>query len=67
MTGRITTDRTVYRDGEVRHSSHYIRLPTPPEWTQWLEEAGFSDVRFSAGGGGRLELDSWVIVVQATA
>jgi len=67
MTGRITTDRTVYRDGEVRQSSHYIRLPTPPEWTQWLEEAGFGDVRFSAGGGGRLELDSWVIVVQATA
>jgi ubiquinone/menaquinone biosynthesis C-methylase UbiE len=67
LTGRLATDRTVYRDGAVRHSSHYIRLPTPPEWTQWLEGAGFADVRCSAGGGGPLELDSWVIVVEATA
>lgn len=67
LTGRITTDRTVYRDGAVRRSSHFIRLPTPPEWTQWLESAGFRDARFSAGGGGPLELDSWVMVVEATA
>jgi ubiquinone/menaquinone biosynthesis C-methylase UbiE len=67
LTGRIATDRTVYRAGQVRHSSHFIRLPTPPEWTQWLEEVGFRDVRTSAGGGGALELDSWVMVVEATA
>ena len=34
LTGRMVTDRTVYRGGEVRRSSHFIRLPTPPEWTQ---------------------------------
>ena len=67
LTGRIATDRTVYRDGDVRHSSHFIRLPTPPEWTQWLLGAGFCDVRPSAGGGGPLDLDSWVMVVEATA
>ena len=67
LTGRIETDRTVYRDGAVRHTSHFIRLPTPPEWTQWLGEVGFGQVRFWAGGGGPLELDSWVMVVQATA
>jgi SAM-dependent methyltransferase len=67
LTGRIATERTVYRDGAVRRSSHFIRLPTPPEWTQWLESAGFRDTRFSAGGGGPLELDSWVMVVEATA
>jgi ubiquinone/menaquinone biosynthesis C-methylase UbiE len=67
LTGRIVTDRTVYRQGKVRHSSHYIRLPTPPEWTLWLEGAGFRDVVSSAGGGGPLELDSWVTVVQARA
>jgi ubiquinone/menaquinone biosynthesis C-methylase UbiE len=66
-TGRIATDRTVYRDGAVRHSSHFIRLPTPPEWVQWLEGAGFAEVRCSAAGGGPLELDSWVMVVEATA
>jgi SAM-dependent methyltransferase len=67
ITGRLATDRTVYRDGAVRHSSHFIRLPTPPEWGQWLEGAGFALVRCSAGGGGPLELDSWVMVVEATA
>jgi SAM-dependent methyltransferase len=67
LTGRLVTDRTVYRDGMVRHSAHFIRLPTPPEWTRWLEGAGFSDVRSSAGGGGPLDLDSWVMVVEATA
>jgi SAM-dependent methyltransferase len=67
LTGRIATERTVYRDGDVRHSSHFIRLPTPPEWEQWLEAAGFGAVRCSAGGGGPLELDSWVMVVEATA
>ncbi len=67
LTGRIATDRTVYRDGEVRHSSHFIRLPTPPEWSQWLEGSGFGGIRCSAGGGGPLELDSWVMVVEARA
>jgi SAM-dependent methyltransferase len=67
LTGRIVTDRTVYRDGAVRHSAHFIRLPTPPEWIQWMQGAGFGDIRFAAGGGGPLELDSWVLVVQATA
>jgi len=67
LTGRIVTDRTVYRAGAVRRSAHFIRLPTPPEWVQWLRGAGFDNVRSSAGGGGPLELDSWVMVVQATA
>jgi ubiquinone/menaquinone biosynthesis C-methylase UbiE len=67
LTGRMAAERTVYRDGATRRSAHYIRLPTPPEWVQWLEGAGFRDVRFFAGGGGPLQLDSWVMVVQATA
>ena len=67
LTGRIETERTVHRQGATRRSWHYIRLPTPPEWTQWLEGAGFRDVRFGAGGGGPLQLDSWVMVVRATA
>jgi ubiquinone/menaquinone biosynthesis C-methylase UbiE len=67
LTGRIVTERTVYRDGVVRRSAHFIRLPTPPEWGTWLEAAGFGGVRFTAGGGGPLELDSWVMVVKATA
>jgi ubiquinone/menaquinone biosynthesis C-methylase UbiE len=67
LLGRMVTERTIYRDGEVRHTTHSIRLPTPPEWVHWLEDAGFSEIQFSAGGGGPLELDSWVMVLRATA
>jgi len=67
LTGRMVVDRTVHRDGAVRHSPYFIRLPTPPEWVVWLEAAGFHDVAFHAGGGGPLELDSWELVVVATA
>jgi ubiquinone/menaquinone biosynthesis C-methylase UbiE len=67
VTGRMETDRTVHRDGQVRRTSHAIRLPTPPEWVAWLTAAGFGDVTFSSGDGGSLELDSWVMVVQAKA
>jgi ubiquinone/menaquinone biosynthesis C-methylase UbiE len=67
LTGRLETDRTIHRDGQVRRSFHFLRLPTPPEWVTWLGEAGFSHVEFSGGGGGPLELDSWVMVVRATA
>jgi SAM-dependent methyltransferase len=67
ITGRLETERTIHRDGQVRRSFHAIRLPTPPEWVAWLQGAGFHAVEFFAGGGGPLELDSWVMVVRATA
>jgi SAM-dependent methyltransferase len=65
--GRMCVERTVHRDGQVRHASYFIRLPTPPEWVVWLEAAGFSEVTFRAGGGGPLELESWEMVVTAVA
>ena len=52
VSGRMYIERTAHRDGEVRHASYFVRLPTPPEWVVWLEAAGFRDVRFQAGGGG---------------
>jgi SAM-dependent methyltransferase len=67
VSGRMYVDRTAHRDGVVRHASYFVRLPTPPEWVVWLEAAGFHDVRFEAGGGGPLEVDSWEMVVIATA
>ncbi len=67
ITGRMIVERTVHRDGARRQASYFVRLPTPPEWVVWLERAGFRDVRFRAGGGGPLELDSWEMVVVATA
>ena len=67
VAGRMVIERTVHRDGAVRHVSYFVRLPTPPEWVTWLEAAGFRDVRFRGGGGGPLELDSWEMVVVAIA
>jgi hypothetical protein len=67
VSGRMVIERTVHRDGQVRHASYFVRLPTPPEWVVWLEAAGFRDVQFRAGAGGPLQLDSWEMVVVATA
>jgi ubiquinone/menaquinone biosynthesis C-methylase UbiE len=67
VAGRMVVERTVHRDGAVRHASYFVRLPTPPEWVAWLEAAGFRDVAFKAGGGGPLELDSWELVLTAIA
>jgi SAM-dependent methyltransferase len=67
VLGRMVVERTTHRNGAVRRAHYFVRLPTPPEWVVWLEAAGFGDVRFSAGGGGPLELDSWEMVVTATA
>ena len=67
LTGRMVVERTAYRDGALRRASYFVRLPTPPEWVVWLQAAGFHDVQFCAGGGGPLELDSWELVVLATA
>jgi SAM-dependent methyltransferase len=67
VRGRMVVERTVHRDGAVRHASYFIRLPTPPEWVVWLQAAGFRDVTFRAGRGGPLDIDSWEMVVAATA
>ena len=67
LHGRMETARTTYRGGTVRRSTYFIRLPTPPEWTAWLRAAGFAGVRFQGDDDGPLELNSWVMVVAATA
>jgi SAM-dependent methyltransferase len=67
VRGRMVIERTAYRAGALRRASYFVRLPTPPEWMAWLEAAGFHDVQFHSGGGGPLELDSWELVVVATA
>lgn len=47
ISGRVETDRTVVRDGSVRHSHYFVRLPTVPELDGWLEAAGFSHRNYS--------------------
>ncbi|MCP3878653.1 MAG: methyltransferase domain-containing protein [Sulfitobacter sp.] len=66
LGGRIETDRTVHRGGEVRRSHHSIRLPTVPEFDDWLDTAGFSRRDYTDRGGRPLTADSWRLVVKAT-
>ncbi len=65
--GRVETERMTVRDGAVRRSRHFVRLPTVPEWRVWLATAGFRSVQVSDRGGHPLTLDSWRIVIRADA
>lgn len=65
ITGRIETERTVRRDGEVRRSHHAVRLPTVPELDGWLAGAGFAERAFADRAGRPLRLDSWRLVATA--
>jgi SAM-dependent methyltransferase len=67
MTGRIESDRTLVRDGIVRRFHFFVRLPTVPEWRRWLSDAGFSDAAFAGRTRSPLTVDSFRIVVVATA
>lgn len=65
--GVLVTERTVVRGGDVRRRRHAVRLPTVPEWRRWLADAGFADAAFADRGGLPLTVDSWRLVVVATA
>jgi ubiquinone/menaquinone biosynthesis C-methylase UbiE len=65
--GGIHTERMVVRDGLVRTHVFSVRLPTVPEFRQWLSEAGFSSSRFRGRNGEVLGLNSRRLVVLAYA
>ncbi len=65
ISGRIETERTVRREGQLRRSHHSVRLPTVPEFDDWLRAAGFSTRSYSDRDGRPLGLDSWRLVVVA--
>jgi SAM-dependent methyltransferase len=66
VTGRIQTDRMVYRGGEIRKSQHQVRLPTIPEFQQWLAAAGFADMEYLGRDQSPPTIDDMRIVVVAT-
>ncbi|MCH7584991.1 MAG: methyltransferase domain-containing protein [Acidobacteria bacterium] len=66
VTGRVTTDRVVYRDGKVRRSHHQVRLPTIPELDGWLSGAGFTERSFLGVGDSPPTIDDTRMVVVAT-
>ncbi|MGD0986144.1 MAG: methyltransferase domain-containing protein [Acidimicrobiales bacterium] len=63
--GGIQTERMIVRDGRVRTHVFSVRLPTVPEFRQWLSEAGFSSSRFEGRNGEVLDLNSRRLVVLA--
>ena len=65
-SGRIETDRTVHRDGQIRRSHFSVRVPTVPEFDEWLAGAGFAGREYHARNGQALRSDSWRLVVTAT-
>ncbi len=67
LTGRIEADRVVVRDGCVRRSHFFVRLPTIPEWRTWLTDAGFAAAEFRARDGAVPTIDRPRLVVLATA
>ena len=66
-TGQLQAERVVYRDGAVRRSTHFVRLPTVPEWFDWLAGAGFHQARVTDRAGRELTVDDWHLVVVALA
>ncbi|MHB1582522.1 MAG: class I SAM-dependent methyltransferase [Acidimicrobiales bacterium] len=65
--GRVVIARTVVRGGATRRSTHSLRLPTIPEWRHWLAAAGFTGAVFTGDDGGAADVDSWRLIVRATA
>lgn len=66
VTGRIQTERVVYRDGQVRKSRHQVRLPTIPEFDQWLNAVGFVDREYFGVDRSPPTIDDMRLVVVAT-
>lgn len=66
-TGRVNTIRTVVRDGQVRTSTHFIRLPAATELQQWLTDAGFSNIAITGRNAAPLTLDSRRLLAISTA
>lgn len=67
LAGRVVIARTVVRGGVTRRSTHSLRLPTVPEWRHWLSGAGFTSADFTGDDGRPPDLDSWRLVIRATA
>jgi SAM-dependent methyltransferase len=67
ISGRLLTERTVVRDGQMSTSNYSVRLPAPTEFRAWLEAAGFHSIRFQTRGGEPLSSDSRRLLVLADA
>jgi SAM-dependent methyltransferase len=58
LTGRIVTERTVVRQGQVRRIPFFVRLFTFTEMRDWLLGAGFATVHGYGADGAPLAMES---------
>lgn len=65
VTGRVTTMRTIVRDGKVRRVPFTVRMFTFPELRDWLLRAGFTSVGVHGEQGTPFTLDSRRMIVVA--
>ncbi len=64
-TGRVETERTVVRDGQVRRMRFGVRLYTFPELRDWLTQAGFRTAEGFDERGEPYSLESRRMIVTA--
>jgi SAM-dependent methyltransferase len=65
VRGQLQARRLRWRDGRVTRSTHFVRLPTVPEWYDWLAGAGFRRALVTDPAGDELTVDCWRLVVVA--
>lgn len=65
LTGRVTTRRTIVRDGRVRHVPFTVRMYTYPELRDHLLQAGFAGVDVYGERGTPFTLESRRMIVVA--
>ena len=65
LTGRVTTRRTIIRDGKVRRVPFTVRMFTYPELRDWLLQAGFTSVDVYGEEGTPFTLESRRMIVVA--
>ena len=65
LTGRVVTDRTVVRDGQVRRVPFFVRMFTFTELRDWLLSAGFAAVEGYGENGSPLAPESQRMITVA--
>lgn len=66
VTGRVTTDRVLVRDGAIRRFTFSVRMFVAVELDGWLRAAGFRNVAFYDGAGEPLTAEGRRMIAVAT-
>jgi SAM-dependent methyltransferase len=67
VSGRVTTERVLVRDGRMRRFTFSVRMFVAVELGDWLREAGFTSVEFHDGAGEPLTAEGRRVIALAVA